>query len=168
MRIRAATLADSETISTLAMYNWMSTYSKEGMSPTMASFLSSEYSPARYRTHLKKKGRLIWVVQHKKRLAGFCEIALKTPYESTCASTRLETCYLHCPVEGEDVCQELFDHAIQELRTYQITDLWVSLWQQEEENIQWYTELGFKQVGEYFLEMDGSHYKHLVLDNCSE
>ena len=167
MKVRAATVSDGDMLSVLATYDWITTYGGNGVSRVMASYAASEFSPARYRSRLMEKGRTIWVVEHRQRLVGFCEVFLRSPHKATSAVTSIDKFYLHSTFDTEEARITLFRHVTTELGKYQISAIWLTVWHQHKETLEFYANLGFQQVGEFFLEIDGEHHTHYILDNVS-
>ncbi len=168
MKIRAATVSDGDMLSVLATYDWMTAYGENGVSRAMASYTSSEFSPARYRTRLMEKGRMIWVVEHRQRLVGFSEIVLRAPHKATSAVTNIDKFYVHSAFDTEETRTNLFRHVMAELGKYKVADVWLSVWHKNKDALQFYAGLGFCQVGEFFLEIDGEHHTHYILDNVAQ
>ena len=152
-------------LSALSMYNWLTVYADNGVSRTMAAYVAGEFSPSRYRKRLMEKGHMIWVVEHRRRLAGFAEVLLRAPHKATTAATSIDKFYLHSAFDDSETRTALFQHVMKELDKYNITNVWLAVWQKQKDRLQFYDTLGFQQVGEFFLEIDGAHLTHYVLDN---
>lgn len=168
MKIRAATVSDGDMLAALASYNWLHAYAGHGVSRAMAAYVAGEFSPARYRSRLMEKGRMIWVMEHRQRLAGFAEVLLRATHEATAAATNLERLYLHAAFDDADTRAAFVQHIMKELGKYHITTIWLSVWHAQKDLLDFYAERGFRQSGQFFLEIDGEHHTHYILDNCGD
>ncbi len=167
MKIRAATVSDGDMLSALAAYDWMTAYAANGVSRTMASYIAGEFSSARYRKRLMEKGRMMWVAEHRQRLVGFCEVVLRAPHKATSAVTSIDKFYVHSIFDTGETRTTLFRHVMAELNKYNVTAVWLAVWHKNKDAQQFYEGLGFRQVGEFFLEIDGEHHTHYILDNMN-
>jgi diamine N-acetyltransferase len=164
MRVRLGRSEDTETLSALAIQVWLHTYSTEGVSSAIATYVLSEFSPARFAELISESSSALFVAEHDKKLLGYAVVRASAACPIPSASgAELATLYVQEPFLGKGVGAALLKHvelwAMERMRL----PLWLKTNSQNSRAIAFYAKHGYTRVGITFFELGNEKYENVVL-----
>ena len=164
MRVRLGRRDDTETLSALAIQVWLHTYATEGISSVIATYVLSEFSPARFAALLSESSSALFVAEHDKNLLGYAVVRASAACPIPSASgAELATLYVQEPFLGKGVGALLLKHvelwAMERMRA----PIWLKTNSQNSRAIAFYAKHGYTKVGITFFELGNEKYENVVL-----
>ena len=149
MRVREATISDSESLAALCITVWIDTYCKGGIEPSVANYVLTAYTPDRLVQTINEKRVL--VAEHAGNIVGLVVLHPQ--------SGEIETLYVLPGFQGRGVGSVL----LKEIRTGFNGRLFLTCWEKNESAIGFYKTYGFVETGEAYFHLDGQAHRNIEL-----
>lgn len=163
--IRIARSGDASRLAALALQVWLHTYATEGISPSIASYVLQELTPAKFAALLQSPSAYVMVAEQGENLFGFAVVQLDAPCPNAPDSkAELETLYVqeHFMRRGLGTRLLIEAQALTKQRTG--TRLWLAVNAKNRRALAFYLRHGYTQVGLSDFVLDGvAHENHVMV-----
>ena len=164
MRVRLGRREDTEILSALAIQVWLHTYAKEGVSSVIATYVLSEFAPARFASLLSESSCAVFVAEHDMNLRGYAVVRASAVCPIPSASgAELATLYVQEPYLGKGVGALLLKHVELWAMERMCAPIWLKTNSQNSRAIAFYAKHGYTKVGITFFELGNEKYENMVL-----
>ncbi|WP_051208234.1 GNAT family N-acetyltransferase [Saccharospirillum impatiens] len=148
--IREACPSDAESLSALCITVWIDTYSTEGLHPSHATYVLTEYTPELLVQRMSVSD--VTVVERDGCLIGFAVFNEHTG--------EIETFYILTRFKGMGIGARL----LEALKAKYDERLFLSCWENNAAALGFYLKKGFVESGETFFELDGEQHRNVILE----
>ncbi len=164
LKIRKATELDIRNISVLKKQVFISTYALSGINNEFSNHITAEFSIERIEESIKDKNKIILVAERKGFLIGIAEIFLNSMCKETGnLSPELNVLYVFEHVKGKGIGFKLISECENIVKEYNLPGLWLTVYHQNENAIQFYERQSYKDIGTYLFEMEGKKYENRIM-----
>jgi ribosomal protein S18 acetylase RimI-like enzyme len=171
--------SDAESLAALAIQVWLHTYATEGISPSIARYVLSEFTAEKFVCLLSREDTAVLVAEAGGNLVGYavvsigaeCPSANPTTANSTAANSaaanstaELATLYVqeHFAQAGIGSALLAESRGLARRRGGSV-DLWLTVNVRNEPAIAFYRKHGFIRIGLDYFELDGQRHENHVL-----
>lgn len=151
MEIRRATVADAETLSTLAARTFTEAFGHLYPADDLHAFLSTSYTVERQRMILSHPAYAVWLLEHDGEALGHAAAGpcgLPHP-EARPDDGELKRLYLLAAHQGGGWGGRMFQQALDWLEKDGPRTLWIGVWSGNHGAQRFYARHGFIRVGDY-------------------
>jgi diamine N-acetyltransferase len=164
MNVRLGRREDTEILSALAIQVWLHTYATQGVSSVIATYVLSEYSPARFAALLAESSSALFVAEHDRNLLGYAVVKASADCSIPSASgAELATLYVQEPFLGKGVGALLLERVESWAMERMRAPIWLKTNSQNRRAISFYEKHGYTKVGITFFELGNEKYENVVL-----
>jgi diamine N-acetyltransferase len=164
MKIEKVKKEDIKNIATLAFYVWVDTYTPDGMEDEFSNFLWKELSPENFSKRLSVQSREIYKIVMEDHIVGFMEINYESPTEYDMANNcEIEKIYIHKNYQNIGLGSKLMSFTNSLCKEKGIKKYWLSVYEKNENAINFYQKHSFKNIGEMYFEIGSGKHKNYVL-----
>jgi diamine N-acetyltransferase len=164
MHVRHGRPEDSGILSALAIQVWLHTYATEGVSSVFATYVLSEFAPARFASLLSESSCAVLVAEHHTNLLGYAVVRANAvcPIPSV-SGAELATLYVQAPFLGKGVGALLLERAELWAMERMCAPIWLKTNSQNRRAIAFYAKHRYTKVGITFIELGSQKYENMVL-----
>ena len=162
--LRAGHANDAECLAALAIQVWLDTYALEGIRHSIAQFVLSEFTPAKFRERLADSNIEVVIAEVKDHLVGFSLIR----YGAICpartdVTSEVEVLYVQPCFARAGVGSRLLSHCERLVRQRTANSrVWLSVNAHNERALAFYRKHGYDQVGSIDFEFSGERHENYV------
>lgn len=151
MTVRLASLADAARISSFARDLFDESFAPHNDPRDMAMYLPVAFNEARQTLELTDSSRRYLLGEHDGKLAAYALVRAGSTDPAVIGPhpVELERFYVDAPWRGQGVAQLMMQRVMQLARELGGETLWLGVWEQNPRAIQFYTKLGFVDVGSH-------------------
>ena len=171
MRIRQATLADTDTLSALSARTFIEAFGPMYPPADLQEFIDTAYSPAKQAQAIGAPGNAVFLLERDDGEAvgyaavGPCGLPHPDVREGDGELKRL---YLRRDAQNGGVGAQLFDQALAWLERDGPRTLWISVWSENFGAQRFYERHGFEKVGEYGFKVGRTVDREFILRRPAE
>lgn len=148
LSVRAAQSQDIEPLSVLCTTVWIDTYSFDGIEPSHARYVLTQFSPTALQQQIKQK--TVFVARNQDNPVG---VIIIHP-----GNGEIETLYVLPRYQSQGVGRLLLQHSKQQADT-----LFLTCWEGNHKALAFYQRQGFIEDGEFFFELEGKKIRNIRL-----
>lgn len=164
MRVRPGRSQDAEILSALAIQVFLHTYATEGVSSLLATFVLSEFAPARFASLLSEPSSAVFVAENEMHLRGYAVVRASAACPIPSASgAELATLYVQEPFLGTGVGALLLKQVEAWALDRMCAPIWLKTNSRNSRAIAFYTKHGYNKIGITFFELGNEKYENMVL-----
>jgi diamine N-acetyltransferase len=164
MRVRLGRREDTEILSALAIQVWLHTYATEGVSSLIATYVLSEFAPARFASLLSVSSSAVFVAEQDVNLLGYAVVTASAACPIPSASgAELATLYVQEPFLGKGVGALLLKQVELWAMERMCAPIWLKTNSQNSRGIAFYGKHGYTKIGITFFELGNDKYENVVL-----
>ncbi|OHX13505.1 GNAT family N-acetyltransferase [Chromobacterium sphagni] len=167
VEIRKARRDDAACLAALSIQVWLSTYLTDGIRPSLADYVLTEFTPANFEALIADRSHHLLVLERSGHLLGYAQLSLDSACEGCDGpALELERLYLVENHTGQGLGRRLMMAARQwaQVQSGQ-PRLWLRVWHGNERAIAFYRRLGMALHGETHFELEGArHLNYVMLD----
>ena len=153
MNIRKATQKDALNISVVGACVWIDTYATEGVFNDISKYVEAEFTQQQIKHLIESKH--VYVSNHNDSISGYIVLGQKIN-----SKIEIENLYVLPKFQH----QKLGSRFIQEASNIFSCPLWLSVWEENSNAINFYKKMGFEQQGEVFFELNGKKIRNIVFE----
>jgi ribosomal protein S18 acetylase RimI-like enzyme len=160
--VRAATVADSESLSALAAATFRDAFGDQNTPEDMARYLADAFTPAKQAAEIVDPATVVLVAEDQPtegaaELIGYAHLSEGETPEAVrgLAPIEIKRLYVARRWHGRRVAQLLMDASIEAARARGASTLWLGVWERNPRAIAFYEKYGFVRVGEHVFVLGG-------------
>ncbi|OUS39745.1 N-acetyltransferase ['Osedax' symbiont bacterium Rs2_46_30_T18] len=157
--IRPAITADCINLAALSIQVWLNSYARDGLRNGLSEYVLNTFSQKHFEQLLSRQDYQILVYEQQEHLLGFIALDLKSQFETAENGYEVDTLYVQNRHQGKGVGRQLLQAACNSHGK----NYWLTTWVGNLEGLSFYQHLGFKDIGEYFFELEGEQHENRVL-----
>jgi len=157
--IRPAITADCINLAALSIQVWLNSYARDGLRNGLSEYVLDTFSQKHFEQLLSRQYYQILVYEQQEHLLGFIALDLKSQFETAENGYEVDTLYVQNRHQGKGVGRQLLQAACNSHGK----NYWLTTWVGNLEGLSFYQHLGFKDIGEYFFELEGEQHENRVL-----
>jgi diamine N-acetyltransferase len=163
--LRAGRADDAESLTALSIQVWLDTYAMEGVRPSIAQYVLTEFAPARFRQRLADPDVEVAIADVNGSIVGFSVVR----HGAICpgrpeVTSEVEVLYVQPRFARAGVGSRLLSHCGRLVRKRTKSPyVWLSVNAHNEPALAFYRKHGCKQVGSIAFELDGARHENIVL-----
>ena len=162
MIIAKANEQDCLNLATLSMLVWLNTYATDGIRQEISSYAFENFTQEKFVKSVNDKNTPIFKVQVDECVVGFIKLNLSARYSGEANGYEIETLYVVPQFKGQGIGKKLLEYVKENFGK----NFWLHTWVNNQNAIEFYQYLGFKDIGEMFFELDGEKHENRVLAFC--
>lgn len=162
--IREACVDDMKKLSVLFKQVYIHTYGVDGISDEFANFIANQFSEVRIRDTIKLRNDCLLVAEFKNNLIGVLQIEFekKCPVQNFVAP-EINKLYILEWFSRKGVGKALMETAERKLFENGHKKIWLWTLASNLRAIGFYKQLGYKNIGKAYFQMEVNRYENLVL-----
>lgn len=168
MEIREATPSDLFNLAVLKQQVWISTYASDGLMDVYSKYVLSEYSAQAVQQSIADPSKLTLLALQKDCLLG-CVVIQLTPMSPTNGfkpGIEISTLYILEKFQKQGIGTKLMDASIDQIKRLNHNMIWLTVYHQNQNAIDFYRRQNFKQIGETdFLLGEEKHKNYILIKN---
>lgn len=112
-RIRYARADDAAPLAALSIEVWLSTYVKQGVTPSFAEYVLSAFTPERFATQLVAPDNIFLIAGADEGIAGYLQLRRNSPAPEGTATSELVKLYVQQRHQGSGLGRALLTAALE-------------------------------------------------------
>jgi diamine N-acetyltransferase len=158
--IRAATAADSMSLTALSIQVWLHTYGTEGVSDDLAREVLTTFTPAYFNELIGDPDYRLFVKVDGENLLGYILLDLDSPCDAeNYGGVEVDTLYVQEHFHGRGIGRALLDYARQDTGEL----LWLTAWAGNSQALGFYKAYGFADIGMTWHVFEEQKYENRIL-----
>ena len=162
MIISKAKEQDCLNLATLSMQVWLNTYATDGIRQEISSYAFENFTQENFVKSVFDKNTPIFKVQIDECVVGFIKLNLTARFNGEASGYEIETLYVVPQFKGQGIGKKLLEYVKENIGN----NFWLHTWVNNQNALEIYKYLGFKDIGEMFFELDGEKHENRVLAFC--
>lgn len=164
IKIRRATKEDVLNLSVLKKQVFISTYAIDGIRKDFSEYITSEFSEENLQENLKDENRIVLVAEQNDFLIGCAEIEINNRCNETKDnSPELTVLYVFEHAKGKGIGYRLITECESIVKRLNYPGLWLTVYHQNFNAIQFYNRQQYKDIGQWFFEMGGEKHENRIM-----
>ena len=165
IKIRKANLNDITNLVVLKQQVWISTYAVDGIRNEFSEYVLDHFTKEKERKIIDDNQITTFVVEHEEHLIACVEIEENVLCPSNKENTvEIRVLYVLERFAGKGVGYELLKHSVNFLKRKACQRLWLSVYIENENAIQFYQRNSFSETGKIFFDMDGNSNENKIME----
>lgn len=153
MKIRRAVKADALNIATIGSCVWVDTYSTEGVSDNISDYIAEEFTQIKIEKLIEKK--TVYIAKNESHTTGYMVLS-----QTKNSKIEIENLYILPRFQHNKIGSMLIQEAISSYSGL----LWLSVWEENINAINFYRKHGFQQQGELFFKLKKHKIRNLIFE----
>lgn len=162
--LRPARPDDALCLGVLGLQVFLDTYATEGIRPTLAREVLSQFDRTAFEAAMARPSSLLWVVERHGHLVGFVQAAWGTRQALVDARRpgEVERLYVQEPFTGQGLGKALLHAAEAAAVAAGVDGLWLSPWVHNRRAIEFYRRQGWQDVGTTWYRFEDESHENRV------
>lgn len=163
MGIRRANLEDGASLAALSIEVWIGTYLRRGVNAFFANYVLTEFTKAKFESHLGNANEAFFVSDNEEGIDGFIRVSeAKDPPVSGCSTTEISTLYVQPRHHGKGIGRQLLGEGLRHCRDREAKSVWLTTNAENSVAIRFYQAQGFTNVGQTHFRIEEEAYLNEV------
>ena len=163
--VRRARVTDASMLAELGARLFLETYEHETPAADMASFLEQMHGLEQQTRELSSTDIATFIAEAAGTAIGYTQVRIKSVPDGTSVGARVELwrLYVDRRWHGLGVADQLLAQALDAVRAFGETMVWLSVWEQNPRAIAYYRKRGFELAGSHDFRVAASSYRDFVM-----
>lgn len=157
--ITKATVNDFELLSHLGRKSFLQSHGRSAAPADIDRYVARKFSPEAVKDELSNEKNIFHIIYQSGTPAGYSKIIFNSPDANIELPnvTKLERLYLLEQFFGQKLGLNLFEFNLQLSKKNKQTAMWLFVWKENHQAINFYTKNGFEIVGSYDFKITDTH-----------
>ncbi len=155
IKIRTAEIADAELVLTLSRETFSQTFASQNSEADMQAYLAENFTLPKIRQEIEEPGATFLLAFVNEEPAGYAKLNQVTNPELPAYSkqTELARIYVLQDFQGQKLGKELLELSLSRARQSGSEVLWLGVWENNRQAIDFYLEFGFTRFGQHHFKL---------------
>lgn len=164
MGIRRANLDDAASLAALSIEVWIGTYLRRGVNAFFANYVLTEFTKAKFASHLGDANEAFFVSDNEEGIDGFIRVSEgRNPPVSCCSTIEISTLYVQPRHHGKGLGKQLLCEGLKHCQDREAKSVWLTTNAENSPAIRFYLAQGFTNVGQTHFRIEEEAYLNQVL-----
>lgn len=152
-KIRPCTLADLTTLQKISVETFIDTFAAQNTPEDMRLFLESAYTIEKLKAEMETSGTTFYFIYNHDQLAGYLKINQQTALTEQIGkhSLEIERIYIRPEFKRKGLGKKLILYALHIAEVNTCSDVWLGVWEHNQNALAFYKALGFRKVGDHIF-----------------
>jgi diamine N-acetyltransferase len=158
-RILAANTGDAALLARLGKQTFLESHGHSAPAADIAAYVAEKYDPETMKAELSDPENIYRIIYSGDQAAGFSKIIFNSPGDNIPATSvaKLERIYLLNEFHGQGLGKLLLQHNIEMALAASQKGIWLYVWVENQKAFNFYTQQGFRIVGQYDFRISITH-----------
>ena len=165
IHIKKCTLEDVHTLQEVGHETFNETFRHQNSPENMAAYLEKAFSLEQLEKELGNRSSLFFVIYFNHEIAGYLKLNMDDAQSEEMGhdSLEIERIYIKSEFQKQGLGKYLFNQAVETAREHKKSNLWLGVWEKNENAIAFYERLGFIQTGTHSFYMGDEEQVDLIM-----
>ncbi|WP_440870232.1 GNAT family N-acetyltransferase [Staphylococcus shinii] len=153
--IRICKVSDTEYLKQIGKKTFGETFRSQNKKENIEAYLKTAFTSERMVEELKNPNSYFYFIYFKNELAGYLKLNLSNAQteEIEGNNIEIERIYILRKFQKNGLGKELYKQALKLAKDLECENIWLGVWEKNENAIQFYKKLGFYKIGEHVFFM---------------
>lgn len=158
--IKKAGIKDSQLLVDIGSKTFIESHGHSATANDIEAYVTEKYTVEKFKKELKIENNIFYTIYYNDQPAGYSKIILNSPDENIPFPnvTKLEKLYLLKEFYGLKLGLSLFQHNLHISKKNNQLGMWLFVWIKNDRAFNFYTQNGFKIIGNYDFRISENHY----------
>jgi len=159
IKIHKARQLDTKQLAPIAKEAFLTAHGHSAPKKDIDKYVLENFSEANFEAELSNPENYYYLIYYNNKLAGYSKVTLNTPNENITSenTTYMSRLYLLKEFYGIGLGKKLFDFNIEFSKQHNQSGIWLAVWTENKQAIEFYTKRGFKIVGRFDFKISDTH-----------
>ncbi|QFP80356.1 GNAT family N-acetyltransferase [Latilactobacillus graminis] len=165
MPIQPVTTNQLAVLQAISRETFSATFGADNSPTDLNDYLDQAYSTTQLTAELEQPDSFFYFIYHHNDIAGYLKLNInKAQTEGAATDTlEIERIYIRGPFKRLGLGTQLINHALTIAAQNHKTKVWLGVWEHNTAALHFYTNLGFKQIGEHVFQLGTDAQRDLIM-----
>jgi ribosomal protein S18 acetylase RimI-like enzyme len=151
MMIRICNMTDSEELKQIGKKTFDETFRSQNKEENIEEYLKVAFTSKRMVEELENPNSYFYFIYFKEELAGYLKVNIGEAQTEAIegSNIEIERIYILKKFQKQGLGKKLYNQAIKIAKELKVENIWLGVWEKNENAIQFYKKLGFNKIDEH-------------------